>query len=103
MCALLPAVIGGAAILGAGASAIQGSKNRKAQRQAMDANERQAQQQAQRSEQQFNKMNQKQPAIAQLFEQNRKAASSGLGSTFLTGTKGVTSLPLGGGPSLMGG
>lgn len=102
MCDPVTAIVGGA-ILGAGMSAVQGSKNRKAQRQAQAANERQAAQQAQRAETQFNRANQKQPGVAALWEQNRKAAGSGLGSTFLTGTKGVPSTPLGGGPSLMGG
>lgn len=102
MCDPVTAIVGGA-ILGAGMSAVQGSKNRKAQRQALASNERQAAQQAQRAETQFNRANQKQPGVAALWEQNRKAAGGGLGSTFLTGTKGVPSIPLGGGPSLMGG
>lgn len=103
MCDPVSAIVG-AAVIGAGTSAIQGSKNRKAQASAQAANERQAAQQAQRAEQQFNKANQKQPGIAQLWDNNRRTASRGLGSTFLTGTKGVTSMPLGGGgSSLLGG
>lgn len=103
MCDPLTAVIAGSAIIGAGSSAIQGSKNRKAAAKAQAANERQAAQQAQRAEEQFNKQNQKMPAIAQIWDRNRQAASKGLGSSFLTGTKGVQSLPLGGGASLLGG
>lgn len=102
MCDPISATIG-AAVIGAGASAIQGSKQRKLARQQQAANEAQATQQAQRAEEQFNRMNQKMPGIAQLFDQNRKAAGKGLGSTFLTGTKGVTNMPLGGGASLLGG
>lgn len=103
MCDPLSAVIAGATIIGAGTSFVQGSKNRKAQASAQASNERQAQQQAQRAEESFNKVNQKQPGIAQLWDNNRKTASRGLGSTFLTGTKGVPTVPLGGGPSLLGG
>lgn len=95
-------VVAGATIAGAGASAIQGSKNRKAQAKAQASNEAIAAQQAQRAEQDFNRANQKMPAIAALWEKNRQTAGRGLGSTFLTGTKGVTSLPLGGGATLLG-
>lgn len=104
MCIPLAAAVIGSAVLGAGASMYQGAKNRKAGRAAQASNERMAQQEAQRSEEQFNRMNQKQPAIAQLWESNRRAASRGLGSTFLTGTKGAPVLPIGGGTgSLLGG
>lgn len=102
MCDPLTAVVAGSAILGAGASYVQGKKAAKAQRSAQEQNAQQAQQEAQRMEQQFNRQNQKMPAIAQLFASNRNAANRGLGSTFLTGTKGVPFMPLGGGPSLLG-
>lgn len=104
MCIPMAAAVIGSAVLGAGTAAIQGSKNRKAAKSAQASNERMAQQQAQRSEEQFNRLNQKQPGIAALWDSNRRAASKGLGSTFLTGTKGAPVLPLGGGTgSLLGG
>lgn len=104
MCDPVTAVIAGSAILGAGVSTVQGAKSRKLARQTNAANERQAAQQAQRSEEQFNKLNQKQPGIAALFAGNKALANKGIGSTFLTGPKGIpnSSLPLGG-TSLLGG
>lgn len=104
MCIPLAAAVIGSAIIGAGVSAYQGSKSRKAANRAQQQNVAMAQQQAQRAEQQFNRLNQKQPGIAALFERNRQSASKGLGSTFLTGTKGVTNLSsfLGGAPSVLG-
>lgn len=103
MCIPVAAAVIGSAVLGAGVSMYQGAKNRKAAAKAQASNERQAMQQAQRAEEQFNRANQKMPAIAQLWESNRQGASKGLGSTFLTGTKGVPTLPLGGGATLLGG
>lgn len=102
MCDPITATIG-AAVIGAGASAIQGSKSRKQAQQVQASNERQAQQQAQRAEEQFNRANQKQPGVAAMFDRNRRAAGGGVGSTFLTGIGGVPTgaLPLGGG-SLLG-
>lgn len=104
MCNPVAAVIAGAAVLGAGTSAVQGAKARKMARQANAANEKSAADQAQRSEQQFNKLNQKQPGIAAMLAGNRALATKGIGSTFLTGPKGIptTSLPLGG-TSFLGG
>ena len=98
------AAVIGSAILGAGVSMYQGSKSRKQANTAQAANERQAAQAAQRSEQQFNRMNQKQPAIAALWDRNKRGASRGLGSTFLTGTTGVPNMTsfLGGSPSVVG-
>lgn len=105
MCIPVAAAIIGSAVLGAGVSMVQGSKARKQQNKAMAANERAAAATAQRAEQQFNKANQKQPGIAALFNQNRRQASGGLGSTFLTGTSGVPNMAsfLGGAPSVLGG
>lgn len=103
MCIPVAAAVIGSAVLGAGTAAIQGSKNRKAAAKAQAANEASAARDAQRAETDFNRVNQKMPAIAQIWDRNRQAASKGLGSTFLTGTKGVTSLPLGGAASLLGG
>lgn len=100
----LPLAIAGAALVGAGAGAIQGAKNRKQANAAQAANEARARQDAQRAEQQFNRMNQKQPGVAAMFDKNRRAASGGLGSTFLTGTTGVPNMAsfLGGAPSVVG-
>lgn len=103
MCDPVSLTIAGSAILGAGTSYMSGKKSAKATKTAQEQNAQQARDEAQRMEQQFNRQNQKMPAIAQLFNTNRQAANKGLGSTFLTGTKGVTSLPLGGSPSLLGG
>lgn len=104
MCIPLAAAVIGSAVLGAGVSLYSGSKARKAASRAQEQNVQQANQQAQRAEQQFNRLNQKQPGIAQLFNNNRQAASKGLGSTFLTGTRGVTNLNgvLGGQPTVLG-
>lgn len=103
-CDPVTAVVAGSAILGAGVSAKQASKSRKLAKQTNAANEQQALKSAQRSEEQFNKLNQKQPGIAALLASNKGLASKGLGSTFLTGPKGIStkSLPLGG-SSLLGG
>jgi ribose 1,5-bisphosphokinase PhnN len=102
----LPLVIGAgaSALLGAGATAYSASKSAKVQKQAINANAQAAADQAQRSEQQFNRLNQKQPGIAAMWANNRSTAGRGLGSTFLTGAAGVPQggLPLGGG-SLLGG
>ena len=103
MCVPVAAAIIGSAVLGAGVSMYQGSKSRKQAAKAQAANEASAAREAQRAETQFNQANQKMPAIAQIWDKNRQQASRGLGSTFLTGTKGVTQLPLGGAASLLGG
>lgn len=104
MCNPVAAVTAVAAIGGAVLSSKQAAKSRKLAKTTNAANERQAMEQAQRSEQQFNRLNQKQPGIAALLAGNKALANKGIGSTFLTGPKGVptTSLPLGG-TSLLGG
>jgi uncharacterized protein HemX len=104
MCIPLAAAVIGAAVIGAGVSAYQGSKQRKAARNAQNQNIAQAQKDSQRAEEQFNRQNQKMPGIAQLWEKNRQGAMKGLGSTFLTGTKGVTNTGsyLGGAASVLG-
>lgn len=104
MCIPLAAAVVGAAVLGAGVSLYQGAKARKTARSAQNQNVAMAQQEAQRSEQQFNRLNQKQPGIAALFERNRQGAAKGLGSTFLTSPRGVPDLSryLGGAPSVLG-
>lgn len=97
--AALPlALVASAAVgaVGAGAGAIQGSKNRKAARQAQAANEASAAREAQRAEEQYNKTNQKMPDVASLFRGNKAGAMSGIGSTFLTGPAGPGKAPLGG-------
>lgn len=104
MCDPVTAVVAGSAILGAGISAKSAAKSRKLQKATNAQNESQAQAQAQRAEEQFNKLNQKQPGIAAFLASNKQSNSKGVGSTFLTGPKGVStsSLPLGG-TSLLGG
>lgn len=104
MCNPVAAVIGASAVLGAGVSANSAAKQRKMAKATNAANEQQAAKQAQRSEEQFNKLNQKQPGIAAMLAGNKLSNSKGVGSTFLTGPKGVStsSLPLGG-TSLLGG
>lgn len=105
MCVPLAAAVIGSAVVGAGVSVYQGAKMRSAQNAAQRQNVQMAEAQAKRSENQFNKLNQKQPGIAALMQGNRSANSRGLGSTFLTGPSGVTGIgrSLGGGPSLLGG
>jgi uncharacterized protein HemX len=103
MCIPLAAAVIGSAIIGAGVSAYQGSKARKQARTTQQQNVNMANQQAQRAEQQYNRLNQKQPGIAALWEQNRRGAARGLGSTFLTGTTGAPpGAYLGGAPSVLG-
>ena len=96
--------IAGSAVIGAGSSAIQGSKARKQANRAQAANEASAERARQSSELAYNKANQKMPNIAALFANNKQGASKGLGGTFLTGAGGVapTSLPLGGAATLLG-
>ena len=89
MCDPISATIAGAAVLGAGASAYSANKQAKASKAATQANERQAAAEAQRSEQQFNKANQKAPDIAAMFSRNQDAMKQGMGATFLTGPSGV--------------
>lgn len=104
MCApLLPLAIAGAGLLGAGASIYSANKSAKSQSAAIASNEQTAKDQAMRSSEQFNRLNQTQPGIAAMWANNRNAAGKGLGSTFLTGPAGVprNALPLGGG-SLLG-
>lgn len=90
MCApLLPLAIGGAALLGAGVAKYSADKASKSAKAANQQNERQAASEAQRSEQQFNKANQKAPDIAAMFSRNQEAMKGGIGTTFLTGASGV--------------
>lgn len=102
MCDPISASIAGAAVLGAGSSYLSGRKAAKTQKAAQAAATSQAAAQAQQAEQQYNRANQKQPALAALFNSNRRSVGKGVGSTFLTGTSGVKTMPLGGGPSLLG-
>lgn len=98
----LPLAVAGSALVGGGVAMMQGSKNRKLQTNIQASNERQAMQQAQRAEESFNKVNQKQPGIDAMMARNLAASKKGIGSTFLTGPAGVSGNPLGGG-SLLGG
>lgn len=100
----LPAAIIGSAVVGAGASLYAGSKARSQAQKAQAQNVAMAETSAKRAENQFNRLNQKQPGVAALLAGNRAATSKGIGSTFLTGTAGVPmgKLPLGGGPTLLG-
>lgn len=103
MCDPISATIG-AAVIGGGMSAIQGSKARKQARRAQAANEASAERARQDSERAYNKANQEMPNIGALFAGNQALANKGLGGTFLTGAGGVspTSLPLGGAATLLG-
>lgn len=98
MCNPIAAVLGAASIMGAGVSMYQGSKARKAQRQAQAQNEEIAARNAQRAEVEFNRANQQQPNIPGMTRSNRERAGQGIGSTFLTGAQGINPalLPLGG-------
>jgi hypothetical protein len=104
MCDPVSAIIG-AAVLGAGTSVYTASKASKQQAAAQKQNVQIAEGNAQRSEEQYNRANQKQPGIAAILQKNLNASGKGIGSTFLTGSKGVPSLAgmLGGRPSLLGG
>lgn len=90
MCApALPLAIGAAALLGAGASVYSANKASKSAKAANQQNERLAASQAQASETQFNKANQKAPDIAAMMSRNQDAMKGGIGTTFLTGAQGV--------------
>lgn len=93
----LPLAIAAAGALGAGASAYSASKKASAAKAANQQNEKQAAAEAQASEQQFNKANQKAPDIAAMMSRNQDAMKGGIGTTFLTGASGVapTALALG--------
>lgn len=99
----LPLAILGAGIIGGGAAAYSASKQASAMRAATASNEATAASQAQRSEEQFNKANQKAPDIAAMMSSNQQAMKQGIGATFLTGPSGVapSALTLGK-PSLLG-
>jgi type II secretory pathway pseudopilin PulG len=104
MCDPISAAVVGAAVLGAGASVASSSKAASAQKSAQQANERQAAQNAQRSEEQFNRANQKVPDIAGMLARNQQAANQGLAATFLTGPGGVSNSSLSlGKTTLLGG
>lgn len=95
MCDPISATIGVAALVGGGMSYINGKKQAKAANAANAANERAAAAQAQASETQFNKANQKMPDIAAMFSRNRDAAAGGMPATFLTGPSGAAPGALG--------
>lgn len=102
---LIPALIAGSALLGAGVSLYTSSKSASVQKRGQDMAASQAEAQAKRAEQQQNKLNQKQPGLASIKANNKAVTSKGPGSTFLTGSAGVTNMmgSLGGRPSLLGG
>jgi Flp pilus assembly protein TadB len=85
----LPLAILAAGALGAGAAVYSSSKSASASKAANASNERIAADNAQRSEQQYNKANQKVPDIAAMVAANRDAMKSGMGATFLTGAGGI--------------
>jgi hypothetical protein len=89
MCDPVSATIAAAAVIGAGTTVYTSGESAKAQRAAQQQSEKQAADTAQRSEQQFNKANQKSPDIAAMFSRNQEAMKSGTGATFLTGPQGV--------------
>jgi regulator of protease activity HflC (stomatin/prohibitin superfamily) len=91
MCDPVSAIIG-SAVVGAGTSLYSGAKARKQANKAQASNEAIARQQAQRAEEQFNRLNQKQPGVEALYARNAKVNSGGVGSTFLTGTTGAKPL-----------
>lgn len=99
-----PISIGIGALVGGGVlGAVQGSKNRAVQKEIQAQNVDIANNNAQRSEEQFNRLNQKMPGIAAMYAANKAGAGKGIGSTFLTGSAGVApgKYTLGGG-SLLG-
>lgn len=104
MCDPLSGAIIGSAVLGAGASAYSAKKAAKAQKSAQKQAAAQAEKQAQSAEEQFNRLNQKQPGLGVILSKNRANTSKGIGSTFLTGAAGVPDLSasLGGRPNLLG-
>jgi len=105
MCDPLSAVIAGSAVLGAGTSYLSAKKQAKAQKKAQAQAGAQAEKQAQTAEEQFNRLNQKQPGLGVILSKNRANFNKGVGSTFLTGPSGVNDMAkaLGGKPMLLGG
>lgn len=103
MCDPVTAVVAGGMLLSTAVSAKQASKSRKQAAAAQSANEAEAGRQAQRSEQQFNRLNQKMPGLAALISGNQRASGRGISSTFLTGPRGAPIAgSLGGAPTLLG-
>lgn len=103
MCVPVAAAIIGSAVLGAGASLYSASKSASAQKRAAAQAETSAARQAQQSETAFNKANQKTPDLAYMLDRNKKLASAGVGSTFLTGPAGAPPLAnMLGRPALLG-
>lgn len=89
MCNPVLALVGGAA-LSAGTSLYQASKARKAQKKSTAAAEEMAVQERAQQQRQFNRVNQKQPNIAALLDRARQSAGGGVGSTMLTGARGIS-------------
>lgn len=61
----------------------------RAQEQANQQAEDRARAEAQRAEEAYNRANQKTPDIAAAILRNRQAGQQGVGSTFLTGSRGI--------------
>lgn len=90
MCDPVTAIIAGTAAL-AGTTVYGQAKQAKAQKKALRQAEKEAAQTKAANERAINAANQKQPNTAAIFNANRSAAGSGVGSTLLTGRRGVTS------------
>ena len=97
------AIIAGAVIAGASAAASVYSSNKqaKAQRRAMEQQERLAKAEAEKAQQAERRQNANQADVGSILAQNMDSALSG-GSTLLTGAGGVSNkdLTLGGGNKL---
>lgn len=98
------AVVAAATVVSAGVGYAGARKQASAQKSAQRAATADAEKERQRAETAFNRANQQQPAIAALLSKNKASTSRGIGSTFLTGAKGIPDLSgyLGGRPSLLG-
>ena len=90
MCApALPIIGAAAAVAGAGASIVNGAKQRKAAKKAAQQAEAEAAATKAANERAINAANQKQPNLASILGMNRDQTSGGIGSTRLTGGRGL--------------
>lgn len=84
MPAAVPIISAAVAAIGTGASIVQGHKQHKAAEAAARQQKAAADRQAAQADQDFNRINQKQPDSAGILAAQKLAAQGGAGSTFLT-------------------
>lgn len=91
MCDPLTATVAAISVAGAvGYSAYQGNKMEKQAEKSRAIAQDNAQKAETQADQQFNRLNQKQPNVSATIGQKANAAKSGVGSTMLTGPAGIS-------------